>query len=31
MTGLAIDVHDLRKSFGSRHVIDGLTLQVRRL
>ena len=28
MTGLAIDVHDLRKSFGSRHVIDGLTLQV---
>ncbi len=28
MTGLAIDVHDLRKSFGSRQVIDGLTLQV---
>ncbi len=28
MTALAIDVHDLRKSFGARHVIDGLTLQV---
>jgi ABC-type multidrug transport system ATPase subunit len=28
MTDLAIDVHDLRKSFGTRHVIDGLTLQV---
>ena len=28
MTGLAIDVHDLRKSFGTRRVIDGLTLQV---
>jgi ABC-type multidrug transport system ATPase subunit len=25
---LAIDVHDLRKSFGARLVIDGLTLQV---
>ena len=28
MTALAIDVHDLRKSFGARPVIDGLTLQV---
>jgi ABC-type multidrug transport system ATPase subunit len=28
MTTLAIDVHDLRKSFGARQVIDGLTLQV---
>ena len=28
MTALAIDVHDLRKSFGPRQVIDGLTLQV---
>ena len=28
MSGLAIDVHDLRKSFGPRKVIDGLTLQV---
>ena len=28
MTEFAIDVHDLRKSFGSRLVIDGLTLQV---
>jgi ABC-type multidrug transport system ATPase subunit len=28
MTELAIDVHDLRKSFGTRRVIDGLTLQV---
>ncbi len=28
MSALAIDVHDLRKSFGTRHVIDGLTLQV---
>ena len=28
MTALAIDVHDLRKSFGDRKVIDGLTLQV---
>jgi ABC-type multidrug transport system ATPase subunit len=28
MTALAIDVHDLRKSFGTRQVIDGLTLQV---
>ena len=28
MTALAIDVHDLRKSFGTRLVIDGLTLQV---
>ena len=28
MTALAIDVHELRKSFGARRVIDGLTLQV---
>src|SRR5271166_2463230 len=28
MTAFAIDVHDLRKSFGSRLVIDGLSLQV---
>jgi ABC-2 type transport system ATP-binding protein len=28
MTTFAIDVHDLRKSFGTRHVIEGLTLQV---
>jgi ABC-type multidrug transport system ATPase subunit len=28
MTALAIDVHDLRKSFGTRQVIDGLTLRV---
>lgn len=28
MTDLAIDVHDLSKSFGARKVIDGLTLQV---
>ncbi len=28
--GLAIDVHDLRKSFGARRVIDGLSLQVAR-
>ena len=28
MTALAIDVHDLSKSFGPRLVIDGLTLQV---
>jgi ABC-type multidrug transport system ATPase subunit len=28
MSALAIDVHDLRKSFGARKVIDGLTLQV---
>ena len=28
MTARAIDVHDLRKSFGSRQVINGLTLQV---
>ena len=28
MTALSIDVHDLRKSFGTRHVIDGLTMQV---
>jgi ABC-type multidrug transport system ATPase subunit len=28
MTTLAIDVHDLRKSFGPRLVIDRLTLQV---
>jgi len=28
VTDLAIDVHDLSKSFGARKVIDGLTLQV---
>ena len=28
MTALAIDVHDLRKRFGTRQVINGLTLQV---
>ncbi len=28
MTTLVIDVHDLRKGFGSRTVVDGLTLQV---
>jgi ABC-2 type transport system ATP-binding protein len=28
MTGFVIDVHDLQKSFGSRRVVDGLTLQV---
>ncbi|MBV9784059.1 MAG: ABC transporter ATP-binding protein [Acidisphaera sp.] len=28
MNALAIDVHDLRKSFGARVVIDGLTMQV---
>ena len=28
MTRFAIDVHELRKSFGSRVVIDGLTMQV---
>ena len=28
MTALAIDVHDLRKSFGSLKVVDGLSLQV---
>ena len=28
MTVLSIDVHDLRKSFGTRRVIDGLTMQV---
>ena len=28
MSRLAIDVHGLRKSFGARKVIDGLTLQV---
>jgi ABC-type multidrug transport system ATPase subunit len=28
MTGLAIDVHDLHKSFGARKVVDGLSLQV---
>ena len=30
MTDLVIDVHDLRKSFGARRVVDGLTLQVAR-
>lgn len=28
MTALVIDVHDLRKSFGARKVVEGLTLQV---
>jgi ABC-2 type transport system ATP-binding protein len=28
MMDLAIDVHDLKKSFGTRKVVDGLTLQV---
>src|SRR5215467_2897032 len=28
MSEFAIDVHDLRKSFGTRKVVDGLTLQV---
>src|ERR1700744_5815090 len=28
MTALSIDVHDLRKSFAQRQVIDGLTMQV---
>jgi ABC-type multidrug transport system ATPase subunit len=28
MTDLVIDVHDLRKSFGARKVVEGLTLQV---
>jgi ABC-2 type transport system ATP-binding protein len=30
MNGLVIDVRDLRKSFGTRRVVDGLTLQVAR-
>ena len=30
MTGLVIDVHDLRKSFGPLKVVDGLSLQVAR-
>lgn len=29
MTEFVIDVHDLKKSFGARTVIDGLSLQVR--
>jgi ABC-type multidrug transport system ATPase subunit len=28
MTGFVIDVHELRKSFGARKVVEGLTLQV---
>jgi ABC-2 type transport system ATP-binding protein len=28
VTALAIDVHNLRKSFGARRVVDGLSLQV---
>jgi ABC-type multidrug transport system ATPase subunit len=28
MTNLAIDVHDLHKSFGARKVVDGLSLRV---
>jgi ABC-type multidrug transport system ATPase subunit len=30
MTAFVIDVHDLRKSFGARRVVDGLSLQVRK-
>jgi ABC-2 type transport system ATP-binding protein len=30
MNGLVIDVRDLRKSFGTRRVVDGLTLKVAR-
>ena len=30
MTDLVIDVHDLSKSFGTRRVVDGLSLQVGR-
>jgi ABC-2 type transport system ATP-binding protein len=30
MNGLVIDVRELRKSFGTRRVVDGLTLQVAR-
>ncbi|MGP0095263.1 MAG: ABC transporter ATP-binding protein [Xanthobacteraceae bacterium] len=30
MTDYVIDVHDLRKSFGARRVVDGLSLQVAR-
>jgi ABC-type multidrug transport system ATPase subunit len=29
MTDFIIDVHDLKKSFGNRRVVDGLTLQVK--
>ena len=29
MTDFVIDVHDLQKSFGTRKVVSGLTLQVR--
>jgi ABC-type multidrug transport system ATPase subunit len=29
MTDFIIDVHDLKKSFGTRKVVDGLTLQVK--
>ena len=28
MTGAAIDIHDLHKSYGTRKVVDGLTLSV---
>ena len=30
MSEFVIDVHDLKKSFGNRKVVDGLTLQVRK-
>ena len=30
MSDFVIDVHDLKKSFGKRRVVDGLTLQVRK-
>ena len=30
MSEFVIDVHDLKKSFGKRSVVDGLTLQVRK-
>ena len=30
MTDFTIDVRDLRKSFGARKVVDGLTLQLGR-
>jgi ABC-type multidrug transport system ATPase subunit len=28
MTDFVIDVHDLKKNFGTRRVVEGLTLQV---
>ena len=30
MSDFVIDVHDLKKSFGKRSVVDGLTMQVRK-